>query len=71
MFCLEISAGAFVPGKMKSSPAGMLDHAERGSWKFLESTSNCRAVSRCHLSRFSTTYRIMSKDFRREERVVL
>ena len=40
IFCSAISAGAGVPGKMKSSPAGILSHAERGTWKFLESTSS-------------------------------
>ena len=43
MFCAEISVGAFVPGKMKSSPGGMLSQAERGRSKFLERISFCFA----------------------------
>jgi hypothetical protein len=39
MFCFEISAGAFVPGKMNNSPAGILSHAERGTLKFLDRIS--------------------------------
>ncbi len=39
MFWVEMSGEAFVPGKMKSSPAGMLSQAERGRSKFLERIS--------------------------------
>lgn len=43
IFCAEISVGAFVPGKMKSSPAGMLSHTERGKPpKFLDRSSFCK-----------------------------
>jgi hypothetical protein len=41
MFWDEMAVGAFVPGKMKSSPGGMLSQAERGRSKFLESISFC------------------------------
>jgi hypothetical protein len=41
MFCSEMSVGAFVPGKMKSSPGGILAHAVSGSPKFLSRTSLC------------------------------
>jgi len=39
MFWAEMSVGALVPGKMKSSPGGMLSQAERGRSKFLERIS--------------------------------
>jgi hypothetical protein len=41
MFWAEMSVGALVPGKMKSSPGGMLSQAERGRSKFLERISFC------------------------------
>lgn len=45
MFCSAISVGAFVPGKIKSSPEGMSDQADLGSWKFLERTSILVVIS--------------------------
>ncbi len=39
MFWAEMSVGALVPGKMKSSPGGMLSQAEMGRSKFLEEVS--------------------------------
>lgn len=39
IFCLDISVGALVPGKMKSSPVGILSQAERGTLKFLDKIS--------------------------------
>ena len=38
-FCLVMSVGAGVPGKMKSSFGGILSKAERFRFRFLESTS--------------------------------
>jgi hypothetical protein len=47
MFWAEMSAGALVPGNMKSSPGGMLSQAERGRSKFLERISFC-FISVCY-----------------------
>ena len=41
MFWAEMSVGAFVPGKMNSSPGGIWSQAERGRPKFLERISFC------------------------------
>lgn len=47
MFWAEMSVGAFVPGKMKSSPGGMWSQAERGRPpKFLERTSFYKFISK-------------------------
>jgi hypothetical protein len=72
IFCLEISVGAFVPGKMNSSPAGMLSQAESGTLKFLDRISFCGIVSvEVLIISKSIAHRITSKDLRCEERIVL
>lgn len=64
-FCLVMSAGAGVPGKMKSSVAGILSKAETLRFKFLESTSFCASVNWRTIKHSirHTAYRIMSEYF--------
>jgi hypothetical protein len=68
-FWVLMSAEAFVPGKMNSSPAGMLSQAERGRSKFFERISFYLLLGGRSWGNRGTHW-IVCKDFGGEEGIV-
>jgi hypothetical protein len=71
IFWALMSAGAGVPGKMNSSPAGISLNDSTGTPRFFARTDFCIDINDDLLVGTAATYRIVRKDFRGKKRIVL